>query len=520
MDTFEVNPKYALLSWDWEAKTAPTIDLAQWRENLQLAGVEVLYVYGVGDGSSYFLLNEWLHEKDDRRLVFLEDDTGFIATALQQSYPLLFDKQVSLEYLEKGLLQELAEKYPVNGIELIALPGKNESKCKKIRLELFRKTALCYSLFIDRLYGHQVFDNFVKNVPQVESAFYANGMKDAFKGVPAIICGAGPSLQQDIELLRTLEGRALIIAGGSAIAALSQAGIEPHFAMAIDPNVEEFHRMQNSFAFECPFLFSTRVHPAIFQTSNGPFGYIRSGIGGAAELWMEEQLGLTDPLLGEHLSDESISVTAIALAFAQHIGCNAILLSGIDLAYTGGKRYAKGVSEQAIQLDERGANLILRKKDKQGKFVQTAVRWVMEAASIAHYAKKHPEIRWMNTTAGGLPIKGVPQVSLENAVKDCLTRQWDLRGMIARQIALNPMPTFKEPLLPQIKASLHRVINHLEILTGLKPGSKSLAEMDLEEELAFTVLFYDMDKVLSQSLARSTGSKWSLFLTVANSYKL
>lgn len=523
-----LNPKYAVSAWDWEPKQVPSTDLTAWRSRLNLEGVEVLYVYGLGTGELYTQFVSWLREKRERQLVVLEADTGVIATVLQQQAPILFDAQVSIEWIadRKALLQELSELYPVAGIAVIALPGMETAAFQKIRLQLLRRTSLSYALFVDRLYGYRLFENFVRNVPQLERAFYANGLKQAFAGIPAIICGAGPSLKADIETLRTLEGRALIIAGGSAIAALSAAGIEPHFAIAIDPNPEEQIRLQNSFAYECPFLFSTRLCPAVFATCNGPFGYLRAGIGGAAELWLEEKLALTDPLLGEHLSDESISVTTLALAFAQHIGCSTIILSGMDLAYTGGNRYAPGVrhqtTSQTLEISKSPQDRLLRKKDKRGNFVKTAVRWVMEAASIAHFAKKHPEIQWRNATEGGLPISGILQQSLRTIE---FPLQWDLRGMIAKEIALHPFPSLpSENPLPDLKQSLIRLIAQLEILAGEKVGSKALAELDMQEELAFSVLFYDMDKVLFQALHRTTRDqldptvKWALFLEIARNY--
>ena len=415
------------------------------------------------------------------------------------------------------------ERYPVQHIEAVALPGYPISCFRRFRLELQRKTTLSHSLFLDRLHGYQPFENFVRNVPRLQGAFYGNGLKDAFQGMPAIVCGAGPSLQEAIPLLKELDGRALVIAGGSTLAALSSQGYVPHFGVAIDPNLEEYRRFRNSFCFECPLLFSTRVFPAIFRTCSGPFGYLRSGIGGAPELWLEEELGLTDPLLGKHLSDESISVTAICLAFAQHIGCSTILLSGVDLAYTGGRRYAAGVSDEATRLQELEsaksvADRIVRKKDKQGRFVHTAVRWLMEAASISHFAKKHPEIRWINTTSGGLKIEGLEEIPLSQANSLLLAEPQDLRKQVARAIARAPMPQPKTDLLQELKGSVLSVIGHLEILSGRKKGSKALAELELKEELAGSVLFYDMEKVLEQASRVSALPKWERYLEIANKY--
>jgi len=369
---------------------------------------------------------------------------------------------------------------------------------------------------MDRLHGHQPFENFVRNVPHLKHAFYANGLKNAFQGIPAIICGAGPSLQGAIPLLKQLEKKALIIAGGSAVAALSAKGVMPHFGMAIDPNLEEYRRFRNSFALECPLLFSTRLFPGVFRTCNGPFGYMRTGIGGAPELWLEEELGLTDPLLGENLSEESTSVMPICLAFAQHIGCSTVMLAGVDLAYTDGRRYAEGISKEkeqfgAIEAAKSAPDRILRRKDKRGQFVKTAVRWVMEAAALSHFAKKHPEIRWINTTEGGLPIGGFEEMALESFP---FSNEWDLTKLVQQQIAQNPMPELKD-LMGELKESLERLISHLEILADKKKGFKALAEFELKEELAASVLFYDIDKVLRQSQRED---KWGLYLEMANKH--
>jgi hypothetical protein len=495
-------PKYALQAPHWEPTALKPVDLPLF----DLEKIEVLYLVDMAAG--YTQLKNWLRENLERRLILLESSPGAIAALFHQKSELFSDPQVEIEIAPFDA-QELSERHPVKRIEVLG--------SKKLRLELLRKTTLSHALFIDRLYGYQPFENFVRTVPHLKRAFYANGLKGAFEGIPAIVCGAGPSLQRVIPLLKELEGKALIIAGGSAVAALSTRGVIPHFGMAIDPNLEEYRRFRNSLALECPLLFSTRLFPGVFRTCNGPFGYMRSGIGGVPELWLEEELGLTDPLLGENLSEESTSVTPICLAFAQHVRCSTVILAGVDLAYTGGKRYAEGVSDektqfQSIEAEKSAADRILRKKDKRGKFVHTAVRWVMEAAAIAHFAKKHPEIRWINATDGGLRIAGFEEMSLETIP---FGQTWEIRTMVAEQIAAHPMPKMDRDFLAELKESLERMIGHLEILAGEKPGSKALAELEMSEELVASVLFYDMPKVLHQSRA---ADKWSLYLSIARKY--
>jgi hypothetical protein len=261
----------------------------------------------------------------------------------------------------------------------------------------------------------------------------------------------------------------------------------------------------------------------VFGTCNGPFGYVRSGLGGSAELWFEKELGLGGPLLAEHMSQESMSVTTLALAFATHIGCKTIVLSGVDLAYTGGKRYAPGVCSQTrnekVEGSKQASDRLLRRKDKTGKYLTTAVRWVMEAASLGAFAKKHPHIRWINATEKGLDVDGFENISLEKAFADHMQTSFDIRGQVAREIQLHPIPKISPDILEKLHDSITRTIRHLEILAGIEQGSKALAEWELQEELAVQVLFADMPIILEQAEHLGlTQRGWDLYLEIARHY--
>lgn len=497
-------PSLGLMAGTWGSKEISEEPIVP----IDLTQVEVFYFYGLGNGAAYFQCKEWLQQSSERRLIFLEDDPELISSFLYlpEALEILSHPQVELElFSKKGEeIEALAQRFPVKRVEFSGL--KSKKGVQNLRLQCLRKTALSHALYIDRLHGYQPFRNFVENIQYLPHSFYANGLKGAFQDVPAIVCGAGPSLQKSLPLLKELENRALIIAGGSTLAALSSQGILPHFGMAIDPNLEEYRRLKNSFAFEVPLLYSTRVYPGIFQTCNGPFGYMRSGIGGVPELWLEEELGLLDPLIGEELSSETISVTAVAIAWAQFLGCNPILINGVDMAYTGNKRYASGVMEeeeiafQTIDKEKSAADRILKRKDREGNPIFTAVRWVMESASISHFAKKHPEVCFINTTDGGIGFKGIDFAPLKEAIAGFKKR--DLRRLVHEKIDQHPMPLFtKEKIgerMGELKESLARLIGHLQILSKEKKGSAAVAEMDLKEEIAYLYLFYDIYQVLKQ----------------------
>jgi len=524
-------PRYAfsLPCWPEEDILSPTDSLP----NLPLQQIEVLYFYGMRNANWALELKTWLQEKSDRRLVFLEPQAERIVHFLKQPFArdVLDLKQVEIFHLsshreKSALIQELAERHPYRGIFIVPGSGLSASErqnYRRTKLLLLRKTALTHAQTMERLHGHIPLSNLLKNLHHLANAFYVNRWKNAFLNIPVIICGAGPSLNDSIEALKKLGNRAIIMAGGSAIAALTAQGVQPHLAVAIDPNPDEFLRLQNSLAFETPFLFTTRLYPDAFSTSNGPLGYMRTGMSGIPELWFEEEIGLKDLILGAYLPSESLSVTTLAMALAEHFGCNPIHFAGLDLSYSNNRRYAEGV----LANEEGDENLqpvdrYLQKRDRQGRLVRSAVRWVMESGAIAQFAKRFKHNRWINCTSNGLPIRGIENQPLDPA-SEVFSREWDIMGMIHQAVRLFPMPDNTASAVKQkrdeLVKSLDAVLSHLCILSqNDNLGKCALAEIELAEELAYNVLFFDIEKTLRKN-ERDVVVYWKEFKQMASNYR-
>ncbi len=205
---------------------------------LNLEGIDILYVYGLGMGHPFAALKGWLQEKKERRLLFLEDDLAAIDACLQGPHaePLFLHPQVTIHYLSDPRrfgpqLEELAASHPTDRIEVACSAGYQKSKKRRfqqIRLKLLRQSAIVQAVLTESLYSHKLLRNLLPNIKRWHGSFLASGLRGKFHGIPALICGAGPSLESSIPHLKSLEDRALIIAGGSTIAALSNRGIHPH----------------------------------------------------------------------------------------------------------------------------------------------------------------------------------------------------------------------------------------------------------------------------------------------------
>lgn len=511
-------PKLALLLPHFDFQEERTEKKLQFSSSLD---VDLVYFYGLGKGEGYLHFKKWLEEDPKRRLFIIEKDLEKISSFLHEkiAFSFLSDLQVFLGI--EGDEEVWIQSFPSGSIEVVAL--EEDEIFFRWKEALLRKAFLSWAGHIDRLYGHQLLENFLKNLDHLPFSFYANSLEKKFPKVPAILCGAGPSLEKATVFLKEMEDQALIFAGGSTIAALTQRGITPHFAMAIDPNPEEYERLKNSSGFEIPFLFSTRVTPDLFQTTNGPFLYMRSGVGGVVELWMEEALGLNEELISKDLTMESLSVTSILLAWAQFLGCDPIFLAGVDLAYVSDERYVSGVElrKNPFHAAEMGVDRKMLKKKSCGKEVNTALRWVMESSSFSDFAKKHPEQRFYHLNDEGLGFEEISYCDLKRAKILCSSEKKDLRKSVIDEVLRAKMPKDTQKILQQKKKelflSLLRVIDSLKILAQEKKGSIHLAEEDLKEEIAYNILFFDMKEVL-QNQARLEGKEgldWKRFLEIA-----
>lgn len=502
---------------------------------LNLEGVDILYVYGIGLGYHFDALKGWLKEKKDRRLIFLEDDLSAIHALLQseRAEPLFFNHQVVVHFLfpSKKLdahLEEIVATYPCDRIEVVAIESYQKRKKRRfqqMRLKLLRQSAVAHAILTEALYAHKMLINLLRNIKRWHGSFFAGGLKGKFRGVPAIICGAGPSLQSSIPLLKQLEDRALIIAGGSTIAALSNQGVQPHIGIALDPNPEEFGRLKIASAFETPLIYATRLQPDVFNAVSGELGYLISDTGGPCEHHFEKEMEIIGDPIGPDLGPEAFSVTTLAVALAVEMGCNPIFLDGIDLAYTGMQRYAEGILPSShVQLSEmrrqkKAPERMLKRKNIHGHYVHTLVKWVMESECIASYAKAHPEARFINVSKEGLGFPGIPNTTLSEAMESELTQSVDLRALVHAEIQQLKMPPLKDKIAHEMRIigeSLLRLgciadkmIEELERVQSLKKtipfptGKMAILEIDFQEEKAFECLFPTFGPALDKLLSRA-----------------
>ena len=159
-----------------------------------------------------------------------------------------------------------------------------------------------------------------------------------FMGMPVVLVGAGPSLNQNLEALAEVGDRALVVAADTALRPLIAHGIRPHLVVAADPSEENGRHLSAVDDVEQVWLVSEgSIDPYSFGPFDGrTFTFRLSDHHPWPWLW---SLGFDRG----HLRSWG-SVLTSALDLALKAGCDPIVFVGSGLAYTNGQPYCRDTS--------------------------------------------------------------------------------------------------------------------------------------------------------------------------------
>lgn len=485
----------------------------QW-DSLDLSSTQALFVYGIGNGKLYLAARQWL-KGQDRFLAFIEDDIAVIAhlLATELGTEILGNLRVRIFYLpvypvQPDVIGRFFEHfgwyYNLLGYQSIALPSYANDKpdlwkilrdsIKTVMQEVRQQSMQHLAL------GKEFITNMYANLPAINGAYEFKGLKGKFKDIPAIVCGAGPSLLKQLPLLSGLKNKAVIFASGSSLPLMNGRQFEPHFSASIDPN-PPFQRFYWQTSFECAFFYHLSSSHDIAMLMHGPRIVVSGAQAQVMEKWLTEQLDIRPELLEYH-----ITVGQLAMKMAHYLGCSPILLLGMDYALTEKKYYSAGIDTASTQVSEKEQSLIIL-PDIYGRPVQTKWDWEHAVMQVAEMVKDMHPNPFINCTEGGLGFKGIPNVPFADAVQKHLLREHDILGHVHTHIEnaerLHLSQESKDKLFLQIGDSLKRCIALSEDLimelhtlikdnSAVPAGTLPITAQHLYNELSQEVIFKEV----------------------------
>ena len=365
---------------------------------------------------------------------------------------------------------------------------------------LFNRSILGVHLVASEMedFGSRVYANVIRNIENKVCYTSFNALKGSLKGMPAIICGAGPTLTDYMQELKALHSSAAIFAGGAAIEALSKGSVLFHAAAGIDP-YPDYIRFRESSAFEVPFFYQNRFSSEVLSKIDGDKVCLPSSKGYVFEEWLEEE-SAQHPLY----FDAGWTVATLLTSLATHLGCSPIIFVGMDFAFTD-KMYA----------DVLRQNPHATSSFDKTEGVKTKNDWIMASHWIEDWIKQHPETSFINTSSIS-HFKGAISTTLQ---KIALTEKYDIVGAFHAAIQkarVKGSSDKQRACLADFRGSLVQskiiVDNMLKLYEEQYPndptskGEFILLEYDLYEELGFKLLIEPVWSVWKYVFARMNPS--------------
>lgn len=189
-----------------------------------------------------------------------------------------------------------------------------------------------------RKYAGPYLLNTLRNLPAIAASEDAGSLVHAFPGLPAVLVAAGPSLDANLPEIVMHRDKVVLIAVDTAVRPLLAAGVQPDFVVALDPSDVNASHLVDLPA--CPgtwLVAEGSLDPVVFDHFAG-----RACVFRVADHhpwpWLR-RLGLDRQLLRAW---GSVLTTAFDLAL--QMGCDPIVFTGADLAFTNGRPYARGTT--------------------------------------------------------------------------------------------------------------------------------------------------------------------------------
>jgi hypothetical protein len=196
------------------------------------------------------------------------------------------------------------------------------------------------------LNSSRTLSNIAKNLPWYAATPGPQRLAGAFRGEPAIIVSAGPSLRKNQHLLHEAKGKAVIIAVQTMLKPLLEMGIEPDFVTSLD-----YSEISTRFFRDLPpnlkteLVAEAKTTDSLFTLHTGPLTLIGNEMADA--ITFEAARPRTRLRAGA-------TVAHLAFYLAEHLGCDPIVFVGQDLGFGDGLCYAPGTSYDDVWRPELG----------------------------------------------------------------------------------------------------------------------------------------------------------------------
>ncbi|MBP2636928.1 MAG: hypothetical protein H6Q72_2835 [Firmicutes bacterium] len=425
-DQTEVAVQQTLMGWNAQISVSPGSAFClhslfeREREYKQITAAidenhATVVLFGCGSGDFLKWVNK--HYQHIKHLVIVEPSVNVFRAFLQQWYLpdiLSIFPKVSLvvgekqtdagEWLKKVVYSEVQEERIAVIVSLINYHWnypEYEKEMHKALIELLRYSTVNRNT-LDAYRNHWLV-NLWHNL-QYGNADIADFM-ECFRGKPAIIVSAGPSLDKNIHLLKEAKDKALVVAVGSAISILHKENIKPHLRVALDQSPLAKEIFAGTYEDGVPLVYCNQLNFNILKNYSGPVIHTLLGNVAGLEDYLIKKAEVPHCPVGSGFSVANVTANLLV-----KWKCNPIVFVGQDLAYTENRLHATGAWDN--EFEEKYMRKMHVYKDIFGNDVYSDPAFDGMRQTFELTIFRNPDLQFLNATEGGIPIDGAPNHKL------------------------------------------------------------------------------------------------------------
>lgn len=251
-------------------------------------------------------------------------------------------------------------------------------------------------------------DHIVDNWNNMLRGIGINEFKDKYKGVPAIIVSAGPSLDKNIEEIKRAYGKALIFTVDATAEKVMNLGVIPDSISTIERPDKMYSIFYEKMKLpkKSIFLGPPVVTKSILDKFKNLIITGRSG---------EPTVKTVTDILEYDSVELGISCAHVPFAFAKYIGAEPIILIGQDLAFTKEGNTHFGEASEVAKKGAKNSELTLV-IGNNGEMLQTTDVFSKFITWFESEIANEPNTTFINATEGGARIKGTKVMKFSEVI--------------------------------------------------------------------------------------------------------
>ena len=273
-------------------------------------------------------------------------------------------------------------------------------------------SATMIQIGFENTFGTLPYLNSIRNIEYLYKSHNLNILKNQFEGCAALVVGAGPSLEHDIQKIKAVKDNVLIIAAGTSIQTLLHYGLEPHLIVSMDPGEANGRAFSNVDIGNIPLVFVNQIYTEILEchpvrnyhayfTGDGVLQYLL----GDMEL---------SPILRTNLS---VSGTATQVAY--YLGAKTIIYTGQDLSFPNKQYYSKGAKHFSEEkLNSLMTSRQLTVENVSGGTNETNQSMILTLEDIEKLIEDISDVKFINCSSLGAKIKGADFIPFDVATQN------------------------------------------------------------------------------------------------------